>query len=97
MLVFKLAEHAFDDIGPLFGVNTRELLINVGSTTADALQNRIVFKDVVIRNKDARAAFGPQGTIVFLYSFIDKQTLVFTTHEETLKTLVGKAGGGKLR
>ncbi|MEK7170331.1 MAG: hypothetical protein AAB767_03525, partial [Patescibacteria group bacterium] len=95
MLVFEAT--ILDDVGPLFGVHTRELLANVGSTTADALQNRIVFKDVVIRNKDARAAFNPQGTIVFLYAFIDKQTLVLTTNEETLKTLIAKAGGGKLR
>ncbi|KKW10993.1 MAG: hypothetical protein UY50_C0023G0039 [Parcubacteria group bacterium GW2011_GWA2_49_9] len=86
-----------DDIGPLFGVNPRELLANVGSTTAEALQNQLIFKDVVIRNKDARAAFGPQDAIVFLYSFIDKQTLVLTTNEETLKTLIGKAGGGRLK
>lgn len=95
--MFSFEETLLDDIGPLFGVSSRELLANVGSTTAEALQNRIVFKDVVIRNKDARAAFSPQGTIVFLYSFIDKQTLVLTTNEETLKALIGKAGGGKLR
>jgi|GEM_PF-1242429 len=95
MLSFE--ETVLDDIGPLFGVHTRELLAKVGDTTADAIQNRIVFKDVIIRNKDVRAAFGPQGTIVFLYAFIDKQTLVLTTNEETLKTLIVKAGGGRLR
>lgn len=86
-----------DDIGPLFGVSARDVLRDVGSTTEEALQNTITIKDVIIRNKDARAAFAPDGSIVFLYSFIDKQTLVFATNEDTLKMLIAKAGGGKLR
>lgn len=85
------------DIGPLFGVSARAILSDVGSTTADALGNTITVKDVIIRNKDARAAFAPSGDIVFLYAFIDKQTLALTTNEDTLKMLINKAGGGKLR
>ncbi|MSU55703.1 MAG: hypothetical protein EXS51_00105 [Candidatus Taylorbacteria bacterium] len=86
-----------DDIGPLFNISSRGILNDVGSTTAKALSNTIVIKDVIIRNKDARAAFDPQGVIVFLYAFLDKQTLVFTTNEDTLRMLQSKAGGGKLR
>lgn len=85
------------DIGPIFGVVPREILGKVSSTTSEALGNRIAIKDVILRNKDARAAFDPQGKIVFLYSFIDKQTLVVTTNEDTLKLLISKAGGGRLR
>lgn len=85
------------DIGPLFGVLPREILGKASSTTSEALGNRIVIKDAIVRNKDARAAFDPQGKIVFLYSFIDKQTLVFTTNEDTLKLLINKAWGGRLR
>lgn len=85
------------DIGPLLGVLPRDILANVGSTTTEALENTLAIKDAIIRNKDARAVFDPSGAIVFLYSFIDKQTLVLTTNEDTLKMLINKAGGGKLR
>ena len=85
------------DIGPLFGVSSRDILKNTGSTTKEAVENVITIKDAIIRNKDARAAFDPQGVIVFLYSFIDKQTLVFTTDEDMLKALIAKAGGGSLK
>jgi len=95
--MLKWEETLIQSIGPLFGVNERDILLRVGSTTDEALQNRIVFKDVVIRNKDARAAFNPKGVIVFIYSFIDKETLILTTNEDTAKALVSKSGGGKLR
>ncbi len=90
-------ETMLEDFGPLFDVLPRTILENVGSTTSKALGNRIAFKDVIIRNKDARAAFDPEGTIIFLYSFIDKQTLVLTTKEETLRVLQSKAGGGRVK
>lgn len=86
-----------NDIGPLFGISPREIVGKASSTTAEALTNTIAVKDVIIRNKDVRATFDPQGKIIFLYSFIDKQTLVITTNEDTLKALIGKAGGGRLR
>ncbi len=90
-------QNLLGDIGPLFGISPREILRNVGSTTTEALGNTIAVKDVILRNKDVRAVFDPQGAIIFLYSFIDKQTLVFTTNEDTLKILMSNAGGGRLR
>lgn len=85
------------DIGPLFGVVPQEILAGVSSTTAGALLNTLAVKDVIVRNKDARAISDPKGSVVFLYSFVDKQTLVFTTNEETLKILISRAGEGRLR
>lgn len=86
-----------DDIGPLFGLIPREITAQVSSTTAEIREDALAFKDVIVRNKDARAVFGPKGTIIFLYSFIDKETLVVTTNEETLKFLMSRAGGGRLK
>ena len=90
-------QEMLNDIGPLFGISLREIVGKASSTTAEALGNTIAVKDVIIRNKDVRATFDPQGKIIFLYSFIDKQTLVLTTNEDTLKTLMNKAGGGRLK
>ena len=101
-------DHAFDgmlsweqnllsDIGPLFGISVREILGKAASTTSEVLQNTLAVKDVIIKNKDVRAVFNSKKEIIFLYSFIDKETLVFTTGEDTLRFLIGKAWGGRLR
>lgn len=90
-------ENMLEDIGPLFGVSPRAILGETGSTTAEILNNTIRIKDVILRNKDARAAFDSEGNILFLYSFIDKQTLVLTTGEDTLRALQTKARGGRLK
>lgn len=86
------------DIGPLFGISPRAIIAKqLSSTTADVLGMARTFKDLIVRNKDVRAVFGPKGSIIFLYAFIDKETLVLTTNEETLKFLIGRAGGGRLK
>ena len=90
-------EDMLSDIGPLFGISPRALVETLSSTTAEVLQHTLVFKDIVARNKDVRAVFGPKGGFIFLYAFIDKETLVLTTNEDTLKFLMGRAGGGRLR
>lgn len=101
-------DHAFDgmlsweknmlrDIGPLFGISVRDIVEKAASTTSEVLGNTIAIKDIIIRNKDVRAAYDPKGEIIFLYSFIDKETLVLSTNEDTLRFLLGKAGGGRLR
>ena len=109
-LLFSVSsyDHAFDgmlsweqnllsDIGPLFGISVRDILGKAASTTSEALQNTLAVKDVIIKNKDVRAIFDPKKEIIFLYSFIDKETLVLTTSEDTLRFLIGKAWGGRLR
>ncbi len=100
-------EHGFDsmlrfektlleDLGPLFGINPLNITKSA-SSTADYLENPPGFKDVIIKNKDARAVFDEQGQIIFLYSFLDKETLVITTNDETVKALASRVSRGKLR
>ena len=101
-------DHAFDgilswepnllrEVGPLFGISVRNILGRVASTTSDILENTLTIKDVIIRNKDARVVLGPGEEKIFLYSFLDKETLVLTTNTDTLQFLIGKAWGGRLR
>ena len=90
-------QNLLSDIGPLFGISVRDILGKAASTTSEALQNTLAVKDVIIKNKDVRAIFDPKKEIIFLYSFIDKETLVLTTSEDTLRFLIGKAWGGRLR
>ena len=61
------------DIIPLFGSHES------GNAT---------FKDVVIRNRDARVLENDAGDLVLLYSFLDKKTLVITTNEATFGELL---------
>ncbi|MSR87909.1 MAG: hypothetical protein EXS69_01970 [Candidatus Zambryskibacteria bacterium] len=98
-LIFKLAsfENAFagqlaweksmaEDIGPLF--TNVALLKNIGP--------EYTFKDIVSKNKDARALFAPISpgsattTPVLLYSFFNSKMLIITNSIETLKTLMDR-------
>jgi hypothetical protein len=63
-------------------------------TTADFFKtNRFI--DRVVENKDARVLINDEGDVLMLYSFIDKETLIFTTSEKTLRELIFriKTGG----
>jgi hypothetical protein len=48
------------------------------------------FKDGVIKNKDVRAFTEPDGTILVLYSFVDNNTIVITTDENTLAEIINR-------
>ncbi len=75
------------DIGPLFKI----------PSGGNALLNPPALKDTIVKNRDARALFDESGKIVFLYSFLDKETLLVTTNDETLRTLLPKVSKGRLR
>jgi hypothetical protein len=45
------------------------------------------FEDVVIQNKDARVMRDPNGETILLYSFLNRQTVVITTNENTLNEI----------
>lgn len=86
-----------EDIGPLFGVNTRAASETHATTTKEVLSQRLVFRDVVVKNKDLRAVFDQTGKIIFLYSFPDKKSLIITTNDETFRALLPKIDAGRLR
>jgi hypothetical protein len=46
------------------------------------------FEDRIIKNKDVRAFRTDEGTILFLYSFIDNTHLVVTDKESTLAEIL---------
>jgi len=48
-------------------------------------ETKYQFKDIVIKNKDARAILDGGGKILFVYSFSDKNTIVITTNKTTLQ------------
>jgi len=50
-------------------------------------ESQYQFKDIVIKNKDARAILDGGGKILFAYSFPDKETIVITTNKMTLQEI----------
>lgn len=49
------------------------------------------FKDITVENHDARKLEDAVGNLVLLYSFVDRETLVITTNEDTLKEIIKRA------
>ena len=85
------------EVGFVFDVASRAIQSAPATTTVDALARRLSFRDVVSKNKDIRAVFDGTGRIIFLYSFLEKQSLLITTNEETLRALLPKVSRGRLR
>ena len=86
MLTWGSAE-MLTDLGPLFKIQSG----------GNALLNPPALKDTIVKNRDARALFDESGKIIFLYSFLDKETLLFATNDETVRALLPKVSRGRLR
>jgi hypothetical protein len=66
-----------DDLAPLFGQKADSIF------DEDITKGQPAFSDVVIKNKDTRVLKDSAGNIILLYSFVDRETLVITTREDT--------------
>lgn len=97
------------DIGSLFysQTNTQPTTIAEATTTSTttpklsslpkvAPQITNAFEDETFANKDARVLKNSTGKTLLLYSFLDKETLLITSNENTLKEMVNKLISQKL-
>jgi hypothetical protein len=57
---------------------------------AAATTTPLVFKDVIIRNKNVRVVSDASGKPLLMYSFPNKETIVITTNEDTFKEVIGR-------
>ncbi|MBY0472944.1 hypothetical protein K2Q00_01490 [Patescibacteria group bacterium] len=48
------------------------------------------FTDAVVQNHDARVTVDQYGTVNFLWTFLDRQTLVITTNPDTLREIIAR-------
>lgn len=73
-----------DDLAPLFpkGVAT--------TTTPSAPFLQTQFIDRIIQNRDTRVIQNGEGKVVLLWTLLDRQTLVITTNEYTLREVVSR-------
>ncbi|MEI7719715.1 MAG: hypothetical protein WCI89_00700 [bacterium] len=103
MLAWEGSMH--QDLSPLFDytppphVNGSGALASTAtSTTADtgAAQNtnssftQNGFVDAIVENHDARVLKNPAGDIYFLWTFLDRTTIVITTQEYTLREVISR-------
>ena len=54
------------------------------------------FQDAMFDNKDCRVVKDSSGNIIFLYSIIDKNTIVITTSTDTLKELLNRISKARI-
>lgn len=80
-----------EDLAPLFGSVVR---IDQGTTT-DTLFGGSFFTDKIFKNKDTRILKDGEETIL-LYSFIDKNTLLITTNEDTFEEILTRITSNRI-
>ncbi|TSC70565.1 MAG: hypothetical protein CEO12_286 [Parcubacteria group bacterium Gr01-1014_46] len=78
--MLKWEKDMVTDLGGLFGV------IDSGNASTSVP----VFTDETIKNKDIRIAKDSSGNPLFLYSFVDRKTLIITKNQNILSALVDK-------
>ena len=81
-----------DDMSLLFSktVSPQNIVATPAQSTADILVISKPFTDLVIKNKDVRALTNQYGRITLLYTFLDKETILITTNEFTLKEILNR-------
>jgi hypothetical protein len=76
------------DFSELFGLKIANSIDSQGKPMVGEDVRR--FQDVVIKNKDTRAVKDENGEIVFLYSVVDKSTVILTTSSDTFKEILNR-------
>ncbi len=85
-----------NDLLPLFNRSPRPRIPEEGVATSSVgsvpqlLQTGFV--DKIIENRDARAILNTSGDLLLLWTFIDRNLLVVTTNEFTLREIISRLG-----
>jgi len=62
---------------------------SLSATTTDVFAEEVKsFRDIVIKNKDCRVAEDKEGDVLLLYCIPDKETIIITTSQDTLKEIL---------
>jgi hypothetical protein len=84
--------YMLQDLSPFFSPNQPTFLRNDNASSTPLEPVYIVpgFVDKVVENQDTRALQNNHGTVVLLWSFINRTTLVVTTNEGTLREIISR-------
>lgn len=81
-----------DEFAEIFNYKTKNEIENAEgtSTVKSFFTIHGQFTDKTILNRDIREFVNDNGEVLILYSFVDKDTIIITTSEVTLKSLIEK-------
>ncbi len=94
MLAWEASMHS--SLSPLFDYTPRQHIPeeNLATSTTPAGQSPLggaTFVDRIVANHDARVLQNNTGDIYFLWTFLDRNTIVITTQENTLREIILRA------
>jgi hypothetical protein len=81
----NLFQNAFAGMLGWEGTMTNDLAPYIGTSTPNGQ-----FKDEIVKNKDVRAFVAADGSTLFLYSFVDNSTLVFSGSNAALAEAISR-------
>lgn len=86
------------DLGSIL-ISKKALIPSQNSTSTATTTNhskKRMFVDKVLQNKDTRALIDEKGSVLLLYTFIDKKTLIITSSDKSLKELLFRLTTGRI-
>ena len=80
------------------GTTTQSKTLSKATTTKAVVLSEYdtPFVDRVISNNDTRVLYRPNGDIAFFYTFFNKNTVIITTSEQTLREIIYRLTSGKI-
>ena len=92
MLAWELSMK--DDLSPLFAyvprIHIPEENLGTGSPTTTSQFLQTPFVDKVLENHDTRVILNSTGDVYFLWTFLDRNTIVITTNQYTLREIISR-------
>ncbi len=95
-------ENSLDvDLGGIL-ISKKVLVPSQGTTSTStasstpATAKRRMFVDKVMQNKDSRVLIDEKGSVLMLYTFIDKKTLIIASGDKSLKELLFRLTTGRI-
>lgn len=79
--ILEWEKNLIEDLRPIF------IEENPTIPSSELRTREFEFKDLVIKNKDTRAILNNSGEVIFIYSFVDKNTIVITTNKIVLQEI----------
>lgn len=81
------------DLAPLFNYTPSPHINGTVATTSTDTSNQFIqtgFTDAIVENHDARVLQNQYGDIYLLWTFLDRNTLVITTNDATLREIIAR-------
>jgi hypothetical protein len=92
--MLKWEPNMLRELSPLFKYTPRQHIPEEGIATSSAPANtqfiQSDFVDKIVENNDVRALVNDSGDIYLLWTFLDRNTLIITTNQATLREIISR-------